>query len=104
MIEVDCSELTLDQQLALASTISESLAGRAVGLVRDTKIVLDTISGNVSLADVEQIVSEFVSKRKESQYYSVEVKGRESSLFTARIPWHGPGVGGTQVRCSLRTY
>jgi len=75
MIEVDCSEMALDEQLALASAISDGLPGRAVGLIKDTKIVLDTLSGKVPLSDVKQVVAEFVSKRKEAQYYSVETRG-----------------------------
>jgi hypothetical protein len=86
LIEIDCSEMTLDEQFALASTISESLAGRAVGLIRDTKIVLDTISGSVSLGDVQHVVAEFVSKRKESQYYSVEVKGGDIIVVHSADP------------------
>ena len=74
--------MSLDEQLALASAISERLAGRAVGLIKDANIVLDTISGEVSLREVRQIVAEFVSKRKEAQFYSLETKGETIIVHT----------------------
>ena len=82
MVEVDCSEMTVDEQIALASAISEGLTGRAVGLIKDAKIVLDTFGGKVSASDVQQIVAQFVSKRKEAQLYSVEADGGHIVVHT----------------------
>ncbi len=82
MIEVDCTEMTLDEQLAMASAISEDLAGDAVGIIKDTKIVLDILSERISVSDVEDVVVRFVSRRKESQHYSLEVNGASIVIHT----------------------
>lgn len=73
MPAVDCGEITLDEQLALASAISDKLSGRAVALVKDSKLVLDVISGKVTVEELRNIVEGFVSRRKEAEHYSVEV-------------------------------
>jgi len=73
LIEVDCSEMTVDEQLALASAISDGLAGRAVALVKDDKVVLDTLTGKTTPRDVLTLVRNFVLKRKEARLYSVEL-------------------------------
>lgn len=83
MIQVDCGEITLDDQLALASAISEGLSGKAVALIRDEMIVLDTIEGNVEAAEVLPLVRDFVSKRKDAQHYSVEADGDEIVVHSA---------------------
>jgi len=76
MVEVDCSELTADEQLALASSISDSLAGRTLALVSDTKIVFDNLSGPaISQSEIEAQVRTFVSRRKDAKLYSLEWKG-----------------------------
>ena len=82
MIEVDCSEMTVDEQIALASAISDGLGGKGMALVKDTKIVLDTISGKVSIDEVLVLVRDFVKKRKEAQSYSVESDGDEIIVHT----------------------
>ena len=81
MIEVECSEMTFDEQLALASALSEGLSGGAVALVKDSRIVFDALTG-VGLDEVVGIVKGFVSKRKDAQYYSVEAKGDEITVHT----------------------
>ncbi len=75
MIEVSCTEMTLDDQLALASAISEGLEEKAVAIVRDDVIVVDVMAGRVEPREVLNVVRDFVSKRKEAQYYSVEADG-----------------------------
>ena len=45
MILVDCSELSADEKLALASQLSDKLEGVAVALVKGEDIVLDPLSG-----------------------------------------------------------
>ena len=74
MIQVDCSEMTLHDQLALASVISDGLGGRAFAVVKDAKLVLDTYS-KVSVGEVASIVQDFVLKRRDSEYYSVKADG-----------------------------
>lgn len=71
MIRVDCGEMTLDEQLALAAALSDSLAGRGVALVKDSSIVLDELSP-VSLDEVAGVCRGFTSKRSEAGEYSVE--------------------------------
>jgi hypothetical protein len=82
LIEVDCKEMSVDEQIALASAISDGLGGRAVALVKDTKVVLDSLSGQISADDVLALVRSFVSKRKDAQVYSVEVVGDEITVHT----------------------
>ncbi len=41
MISIDCSELSADEKLALASSISDALAGVALALIRGESIVFD---------------------------------------------------------------
>ena len=81
MIEVDCSEMTLDDQLALASAISEGLSGRGMALVKDSKVVLDPLA-KVSTGEVLGIVKAFISKRKDAQHYSVEEDGDDIMVHT----------------------
>lgn len=64
--------MTLDDQLALAAAISDGLEGRGIALVKDDKIVLDTMANTVTTGEVLTIVRTFVSRRKDSQHYSVE--------------------------------
>jgi hypothetical protein len=75
MIEVECAEMTVDEQLALASTISDGLAGKAVALIKDSKIVLDALSGEATPEEVERLVRDFASKRKDPAEWSVEGSG-----------------------------
>lgn len=82
MIQVDCREMTLDDQLALASAISDGLGGRGVALVKDSKVVVDALA-EVEVGDVLRIVQGFASKRKDAKYYSVESEG---DLVTVHTP------------------
>jgi hypothetical protein len=84
LISIDCSELTTDEQLALAAAISDGLGGAAIALVRDTEIVLDSISNQKpDHSQVETIVKQFISRRRDSQYYSLE---REGDRFVIHSP------------------
>ena len=74
--------MTVDEQIALASAISDGLAGKGVALVKDTKLVLDTLSGKISSGDVLALVRRFVSKRREAQLYSVEAHGDKITVHT----------------------
>lgn len=82
VIEVDCSEMTLDDQLSLASAISDGLGGRAVALVKDDKLVLDTMSNEVGVDEVANLVRGFTSKRKDAQHYSVETDKDDVKVHT----------------------
>jgi hypothetical protein len=82
MIQIDCSEMTLDEQLALSSSISEGLQGRGVALVNGSKIVIDEIQGKVSASEVLTLVRGFVSKRKDAKYYSVDAEGERFTVHT----------------------
>ena len=82
MIEIDCSEMTLDDQLALASAVSDGLGGRAIAMVKDEKLVLDTMSNKVMVGEVTSVVREFCSKRKDAKYYSVEADGDQIIVHT----------------------
>ena len=73
MPEVDCSELTQEEQLALAGSISDELQGRSLALVKDSSIVIDWISGpKLDVAQLVHLVEKFVSKRKDADHYGVE--------------------------------
>ncbi len=82
MIEIDCGEMTFDDQLELASVISDGLAGKGIALVKDTKIVIDVMSKGVSAGGVVDIVKRFVSTRKDSRYYSIEADGDDVVVHT----------------------
>ena len=60
LLEVDCSEMTLDDQLALASAISDGLGGRAVALVKDDRLALATMSIKVTAGEVADVGRGFV--------------------------------------------
>lgn len=84
MIAVDCGELTADEQLALAARISDGLDGDAIALVKGREIVLDQLSGEeVSPERVEPIVREFISRRRDAQYYSLDVDGERMVVHSA---------------------
>ena len=82
MIEVDCREMTVDEQLALSGAITEGLAGRAVALEDGTKIVLDTVSGKVPPQEVATMIRGFFSKRKDQGGYSLDVDGDKMVVHT----------------------
>ncbi len=76
MLRVDCKELSEDEELALASSISDSMEGTAVALIRDGEIVIDVFEADkVSVVLVAGLVKDFVSRRKDSSLYSVESEG-----------------------------
>ena len=84
MIKVDCRELTFNEQLALASHFSDGLEGRAVVLAKDEFIVFDVLKNpEPGEGEVEKLVREFTSARKDSANYSVE---REDGVLVVRSP------------------
>jgi hypothetical protein len=83
MIEVECKELTLDEQLALAASLSDSLAGRAIALVSDSRIRMDTISkSGLEPSQVERIVLAFISKRRDARLYSFDWSGETMTIHS----------------------
>ena len=84
MIEVDCSELSADEKLALASEISDRLEGRVIALVKGEIVVLDQLTDElVEMNSVAPIIEEFLSRRKDAQYYSMEVEGDTVTVHSA---------------------
>jgi hypothetical protein len=76
MILVDCSELSADEKLALASELSDKLEGVAVALVKGEDIVLDELSKvRPKPSAVMEAVTGFVSRRKDAVHYAVEMAG-----------------------------
>ena len=76
MITIDCHELSTDERLALASSISDALQGRGVALARDKDIVMDSLSGPPpDFVEIEAMVRRFIGKRHDSAHYSVEGMG-----------------------------
>ena len=73
MITIDCHELTTDEELALASAISDALHGRGIALTRDKDIVIDSLLGTPpDFVEIEAMVRRFIGKRHDSAHYSVE--------------------------------
>ena len=84
MLTIDCHELTVDEQLALASALSEDLQGEALAFVRDDDIVFDVISGKgVDVARAFAVAKDFVARRKDAQYYSIERDGERLIVHSA---------------------
>ena len=76
MIKVDCRELTFNEQLALAAHLSDGFEGKAVALAKDEFIVLDVLEPPGPGEDeVEKLVKEFISGRRDSGDYSLEKSG-----------------------------
>ena len=70
---IDCGELTMDEELALAAAISDSLKGEGVALVNGEKIVFDSFrEAQLDEKAIESVVKEFVAHRKVHEFYSVE--------------------------------
>jgi hypothetical protein len=84
MILVDCSELSADEKLALASQISDTLEGVAVALVKDNAIVFDQLTAErIDPSAVKDAVAGFISRRKDAEHYSVEVVGERIIVHSA---------------------
>ena len=84
MITIDCHELTVDEKLALASEISDELAGVALALIKDGDIVIDQLGrGALDPGAVEAVVTDFVSRRVDASNYSVE---REEDFIVVHSP------------------
>lgn len=84
MLVVDCAELTNDEKLALASEISDCFEGKALALIKRDDIVLDQLTDQkVDIEALQRIVTGFISRRKDSQYYSLEVVHRKIVVHSA---------------------
>jgi hypothetical protein len=81
---IECSELTMDEELELAGEISESLKGKGVALVNGGKIVIDSFGEELlDESAVESAVSRFVADRKEHEFYSAERVGNALVVHSA---------------------
>ena len=86
MIGVDCSELTGDEMLALASAISDGLEGEGVAIVKDCKILVDQVSkSKISVAAVVTVVEGFVARRKDPTNYSLEISMNNIIVHSRRL-------------------
>ena len=84
MLQVDCSELSGDEKLALASEISDRLGGMAIALVKSDMVVIDDFrEPPIDIETLRAIVSGFVSERRESHQYSLEVDGERLVVHSA---------------------
>jgi hypothetical protein len=84
MLRVDCTELTADEKLALASEISDALGGKAIALSQGDHIVLDQLTDEAVTVDaVQPIVSGFLSRRREGEFYWSEVQGETIVVHSA---------------------
>jgi len=84
LIVVDCSELSANEKLALASQLSDKLEGVAVALVKGEDIVLDSLSDErPEPSAVKESVTDFISRRKDSAHYAVEVAGERIIVRSA---------------------
>jgi hypothetical protein len=74
----------MDEELALASAVSDSLNGQGIALVDGEKIVIDFFGkGQLDKEVVESVVSAFVRQRKGHEFYSVERMGDSLVVHSA---------------------
>jgi hypothetical protein len=110
LFTIDCHELTVDEQLALASALSEGLEGKALALVRDIDIVFDTLGAKgIDEVQVEAMVRRFVAKRKDGKYYSVEREGdslvvRSADPLARSRGRKNPGLPANLLKCPACSY
>ncbi|MGA2198473.1 MAG: hypothetical protein ABSG45_00900 [Nitrososphaerales archaeon] len=84
VLTIDCSEISADEKLALASQISDALEGRALALTKSDSIVLDMLTDEeVDLGTLQAIVDDFVSRRSDSKYYSVDASDETIVIHSA---------------------
>ncbi len=84
MTVIDCKELSADERIALASAISDELAGKALALIKGDDLVLDELEKeNVEMGTLDAIVRRFVSRRRDGGHYSVEMKGDRIVVHSA---------------------
>jgi hypothetical protein len=76
--------LTVDEQLALASALSDGFNGELVALVRDEDIVFDVFAGKgPDESKVESIVRDFMGRRKDAHHYSLVRSGEVLTVHSA---------------------
>jgi hypothetical protein len=97
MILVDCSELSAEEKLDLASQISDRLEGVAIALVKGENIVLDGLSDEKpELSMVKDAVEGFISRWKDAGHYSVEMVGERITVHST-----DPVVAGKKAQNKL---
>lgn len=81
---IDCNELSMDEELALAAEISDSLKGEGVALVNGGRIVFDSFGeGPLDEKGIVSVVSDFVERRKGHEFYSLERVGDSLAVHSA---------------------
>jgi hypothetical protein len=76
LAEIDCKELRVNEQLALAGAVTEFLAGRGFALAKGRTIVIDDLLGTkIDVETVKEAVTQFLARRKDSGHYSLEIEG-----------------------------
>lgn len=76
LIVIKCAELTTDEQLALAESVTESMSGKVLALARGKDVVLDLLDDEAPQSGaVEAAVKFFLAKRADAEHYSFERDG-----------------------------
>ncbi len=83
MIEIDCAELTDDEQIALTGQVTDALEGAGMAVLKGKMIAVDSLGGPPDPERVAAAVSRFVQRRRDSTHYSVERRGEK---FTVHSP------------------
>lgn len=84
MIQVDCNELTSDEELALTAELTEALKGKGMAFVKGRVIVFDDFGPSpLDEGAIESAVRDFISRRKDAQHYSCE---RRSDTLVVHSP------------------
>ncbi len=84
MVTIDCTELTTDEKLALASAISDGMEGTAFALIKGESIMIDSLSGEkLDPEMVRGIVTSFISRRKNAEGYSTEMEAERIVVHSA---------------------
>lgn len=84
VLTIKCHELTVDEQLALASALSDEFQGDLLALARDEDIVFDVLAGkDLDKSRVESVIRSFIGRRKDAEHYSLEVSGEVLVVHSA---------------------
>lgn len=84
MLLIDCTELSADEKIALASQISDTMDGLAIALVKGENVVLDSLTDQKpDFERVKGAVADFISRRKDAEHYSMEADGERIMVHSA---------------------
>jgi hypothetical protein len=105
VIVIRCGELTTDEQLALAESITEGMGGEVLALARGKDVVLDRLGeADPGRGEVEAVVRDFLSRRADAAHYSYEWDGDDIVIHSAdpvRAERHrrAPGLPDNLYKC-----